>query len=72
MKLICKYVSLFEYFISLPINKQLNKQVISSEEIMPLTVSVPDIPGQESVHDVSISNTFYIDQSDFRVSADKG
>ena len=47
-------------------------QVESSEENTPFTVSVQDIPGQEPSHVVTIRNIFYIDQSDFRLGADKG
>ena len=47
-------------------------QVVNSEEKLPYSATVPDIPGQEPSHDVSINNTFYIDRSDFRTAADKG
>jgi len=45
--------------------------VVNSEEKLPYSATVPDIPGQEPSHDVSINNTFYIDRSDFRTAADK-
>jgi len=45
--------------------------VVKSEEKLPCSVTVPDIPGQEPSHDISLNSTFYIDRSDFRITADK-